>query len=141
MSDIQAALGVSQLKNINNFLNYRNKIAKRYLQKLKDLPIILPEIDKNIYSSYHLFVIRFKLDVIKKTYDKIFNEILSKGIGINLHYLPVHLQPIFKKMGFKNGNYPISESYSKSAISIPIYYQMSKLEQDKVIRVLHEVLR
>ena len=139
MSEIHAALGISQLDKLDKFLIKRNKIALRYLKKMKLLNFILPSKNKYKYSTFHLFVIKIDFNRIKLSYDKVFDKLISKGLHVNLHYLPVHLHPYFKKLGFKNGDFPISEKYSKCAISIPIYYQMSNKTQDKVINVLKKI--
>tara|TARA_B100001057_G_C22867271_1_gene957094 strand:+ start:4241 stop:5431 length:1191 start_codon:yes stop_codon:yes gene_type:complete len=140
LNDIQAALGNSQLKKITKFIKYRNKIANYYLDKLNDLNIDLPLINKNVISTFHLFVIKLRTKNLKK-YDEIFKKILSYGISINLHYLPVHLHPLFKKMGFKKGDFPIAERYSETAISIPIYYGLTKKKVDKTIKILKKLIK
>ena len=132
MNDIQSALGLSQLKNLNIFIKNRNKIAKFYYEQLKNLPIKFQKIEKNLYSSYHLFII--KLDVEYKHLHKFFFKYLrSKNIFVNLHYLPIHLQPFYRKFGFKKNLFPISEEYSETAISIPVYPNLKKKEQIKII--------
>jgi UDP-4-amino-4,6-dideoxy-N-acetyl-beta-L-altrosamine transaminase len=139
MSEIHAALGISQLDKLDKFLIKRNKLALRYLKKMKLLNFILPSKDIYKYSTFHLFVIKIDFSKIKLSYDKIFDKLISKGLHVNLHYLPVHLHPYFKKLGFKNGDFPVSEKYSKCAISIPIYYQMNNRTQDKVINVFKKI--
>lgn len=139
MNEIQAALGISQLKKINKFNNFRNKAAKFYFKNLNNLPIKLPRIEINNYSSFHLFVINFDENKVNKTYDKIYKELIDKKIGINLHYLPVHLHPIFRKLGFKNGDFPISEKHARTAISIPLFYKITLKEQMKVVDALKKV--
>jgi dTDP-4-amino-4,6-dideoxygalactose transaminase len=141
MSDIHASLGISQLKKINVFLKYRNKIANIYDKELTHPLIFLPKKDKDYFSTYHLYIIKLKLKKINKSYDFIFKKIQSKGIGINLHYLPVHLHPLFRKMGFKSGDFPCSEKYSNCAISIPIYFGLKNKDQQKVIKIIKNVLR
>jgi len=141
MSDIHASLGISQLKKINVFLKYRNKIANIYDKELAHPLIFLPKKHKDYFSTYHLYIIKLKLKKINKSYDFIFKKIQSKGIGINLHYLPVHLHPLFRKMGFKSGDFPYSEKYSNCAISIPIYFGLKNKDQQKVIKIIKNVLR
>ena len=140
MNDMQAALGNSQLKKINKFIKYRNDIANFYFKKLKKFNIDLPHIEKESHSTFHLFVIKLKTEKLKKRYDQIFKKIISYGIGINLHYLPLHLHPLFKKKGFKKGDFPISEDYAKKAISIPIYYGLSKKKLHRVVHVLKKTI-
>jgi len=141
MNEIQAALGISQLKKLKKFNNFRNKAAKYYFKNLKNLPLKLPQIDKNNFCSFHLFVINFDENRVKKKYDLIYKELIKKKIGINLHYLPVHLHPVFRKFGFKKGDFPISEKHSRTAISIPLFYKISKGQQFKVIKVLKNIFR
>ena len=141
MNEIQAALGISQLKKLNLFNDFRNKAAAFYLKNLKDLPINLPKIDKDNLSSFHLFVINFDETKVKQTYDSIFRKLREKKIGVNLHYLPVHLHPIFKKFGFRKGDFPVSEEHSRTAFSIPLYYKITKKEQLKVISVLKNIFK
>ncbi len=141
MSDIHASLGISQLKKINVFLKHRSKIANIYDKKLLHPLIVLPKKDKEYISTYHLYVIKLKLKKINRSYDYIFKKIQSKGIGINLHYLPVHLHPLFRKMGFKKGDFPSAEKYSKCAISIPIYFGLKNKDQKKVINIIKNFLR
>ena len=141
ITDIQAALGLSQLKNLGKFVKKRNKIAKFYNEKLTNLPLEKPIIQKGNFSSYHLYVVKLKLNKINKTYDNIFKELRNNGIGINLHYLPVHLHPYYQKFGFKKGNFPVAEQYSKTAISLPIYYDLKTDEQMRVVNVLKKILK
>ena len=135
MSDIQSSLGISQLKNLNIFIKKRNKIAKFYRVSLKNLPIKFQKIGKNLYSSYHLFII--KLDIKQKHLHKFFfNYLRSKNMFVNLHYLPIHLQPFYRKFGFKKNQFPITEEYAETAISIPIYPNLERKEQIKIINYI-----
>jgi UDP-4-amino-4,6-dideoxy-N-acetyl-beta-L-altrosamine transaminase len=140
MTDIQAALGRSQLKRIDQFVERRHQLAARYDKELEALPIELPWQDSSNYSSYHLYVIRLKLLDITKSHRQIFELLRIKGIGVNLHYIPVHTQPYYKKLGFQVGDFPIAEQYSREAISIPIYFGLKEIDQDSVISALREVL-
>ena len=135
MNDIQSALGISQLKNLNIFVKKRNKIAKFYCNQLKNLPIKFQKIEKNFYSTYNLFII--KLDVkYKYLHKKFFNYLRSKNMYVNLHYLPIHLQPFYRKFGFKKNQFPVAEEYSETAMSIPIYPNLKKEEQIKIINYI-----
>ena len=93
------------------------------------------------YSSFHLYVIRLKLDKLKKNYKTVFNELRKHKINVNLHYLPVHLHPFYKKMGFKQGDFPVSEIYAKEAISIPIYFDLTFDKQKYVAKILKKILK
>lgn len=140
MNDIMAALGISQLKRINLMLQKRNKIATIYKKELKNLPIEFQEIDKNFYSSYHLFIIKLTKNN-KNIHRKLFIFLRKNKIFVNLHYLPVHLHPFYRKMGFKKGNFPASENYSESAISIPIFPDLKLQNQKKVISLLKKFFK
>ena len=141
MNDIQAALGTSQLKRIKKSVNKRNSIANYYFKRLKDLPLILPFIDEQNYSSFHLFIIRIDNNQLKKSHKKIFQELIKNGLGVGLHYIPIFKQHYFKKFKFQEKNFLNAMKYYKSAISIPIYENIKKVEQDRVIDILKKVLR
>lgn len=141
MTDIQAALGISQLERINQFVDRRHYLANRYNRLLKDLPVKLPKQNPDTYSSFHLYVIRLKLEEISKSRRQIFEELRNHNIGVNVHYIPVHTQPFYRQFGFKWGDFPESEKYYKEAISLPIYYGLTDHDQDRVIEVLKEVLK
>ena len=139
MSDINASLGLSQLKKTNSFIKKRNNIAKLYNKELKHMPIQLPMVKKENFCSYHLYVIKLN-NRSKIIYNKVFKDFLSKKIDVNLHYLPAHLHPFYKKFGFKKGNFPISESHAERAISIPIYYDLNKKDQIQIIKNIKKIL-
>lgn len=140
MTDIQAALGASQMQRLNEFVRRRRFLAKRYDELLQDFPLILPWQDPDTESSWHLYVIRLKLDKISKTHQQVFEELRQAEIGVNLHYIPVHTQPYYQKLGFKWGDFPQSEQYYREAISIPLYAGLTSEEQDRVVRALREVI-
>ncbi len=140
MTELQGALGVSQMLRLSEFVSARHKLAARYYEKLANLPIVLPYQLPDTYSGLHLFVIRLNLEEISKTHKEVFDELRENDIGVNLHYIPVHLQPYYQKMGFKLGDYPISEAYYTSAISIPMFHGMTHEQQDTVINTIRGVL-
>ena len=140
MTDMQAALGVSQMQRLDEYVNKRHELAERYNELLKDLPIILPWQHEDSYSGLHLYVIRLQLDQINKTHLEVFNGMREAGILVNLHYIPVHLQPYYQDMGFEEGQYPEAEQYYTEAISLPMFPTMTKDQQDKVISSLRSVL-
>jgi len=140
MTELQAALGVSQMQRVNEFVAARHQLSARYNRLLQHLPITLPYQLENTYSGLHLYVIRLKLNEINKSHQQIFTELREQGIGVNLHYIPVHLQPYYKNIGFRSGDYPSSEQYYKEAISLPMFHIMSKEQQDKVIYALSSLL-
>lgn len=140
MTEMQAALGVSQMSRLHDFVANRNKLAARYDELLKNLPLITPVQIEDSYSGRHLYVIRLKLNEITVTHRECFEQLREKGIGVNLHYIPVHTQPYYKNLGFVEGQFPVSESYYTDAISIPLFHAMTEKQQNKVVTVLTEVL-
>lgn len=141
MTELQAALGVSQLSRLSEFVTARHKLAERYCKRLVGLPLTLPYQLPNTYSGLHLFVIRLHLDEISKSHKEVFDALREAGIGVNLHYIPVHLQPYYQKMGFKLGDYPKAEAYYANAISIPMFHGMTYEQQDEVISKLKAILK
>ncbi|MBG9990024.1 UDP-4-amino-4,6-dideoxy-N-acetyl-beta-L-altrosamine transaminase [Pseudoalteromonas sp. NZS37] len=140
MTELQAALGVSQMSRLGEFVSARHELAVSYYDKLASLPIVLPYQLPNTYSGLHLYVIRLNLNEISKTHKEVFDELRENGIGVNLHYIPVHLQPYYQKMGFKQGDFPNAESYYSNAISLPMFHGMTHEQQDEVISTLTQIL-
>ena len=139
LTDLQAALGLSQMQRLDEFVVTRHTIAKRYDELLLDQPLITPWQHPDSYSGLHLYVIRIQLDKIEKTHREIFETLRDAGIGVNLHYIPVYHQPYYKNLGFVNGYCPCAESYYSEAISLPLYPGLSEEQQDKVIEELTKV--
>lgn len=141
MTDLQAALGVSQMQRLDNYITRRHEIAARYNQELSNLPLTLPVQADYGHSAYHLYVIRLDLNAIAPlTHAQVFQSLRDRGILVNLHYIPVHTQPYYQAMGFNWGDYPQAEAYYKNAISIPMYPTMSDGVQRQVIQAIHEIL-
>lgn len=140
MTDIQAALGISQMERLDNYVLRRHELANRYQRMLSDMPVIAQIQPPDAYSAYHLYVIRLKLEKIKRTHQEIFESMRDQGIGVNLHYIPVHTQPYYLKMGFKHGDFPESEQYYAEAMSLPIYAGLTDREQDQVVEALKKNL-
>lgn len=140
MTDIQAALGSSQMSRLDEFVKHRQYLAQRYNNGLDSLSIVLPWQHPDTFSSFHLYVIRLKLEEINKTHRQVFEELRNEGIGVNLHYIPVHTQPYYKVLGFKLGDFPEAERYYSEAISLPIYYDLANEDQDIVIDKIRKVL-
>lgn len=136
MNDIQAALGLSQLKNLNKFIQKRQYIAKRYDNELKDLPIKTPWQLPETFSSYHLYPIRIQETSCKKTQRQLYDFLGQKGIAVNLHYIPVHRHPYYEALGFKKGDFPESEKFHKEVISIPIFTLLTENQQSFVIETI-----
>ncbi|HAS6344851.1 TPA: UDP-4-amino-4,6-dideoxy-N-acetyl-beta-L-altrosamine transaminase [Vibrio vulnificus] len=141
MTELQAALGVSQMKRLDDFITARHYLAERYNELLKTLPVVLPYQLENTYSGLHLYVIRLQLDKLSLTHKEVFDALRDKGIGVNLHYIPVHTQPYYEKMGFNTGDFPESERYYREAISLPMFHAMTEEQQDTVVEVLTEILQ
>ena len=140
MNDLQAALGIAQMKRLDKFITIRHSLKQRYDDLLKDLPLITPAQSLDSYSSLHLYPVQLKLEQLSKAHNQIFDELRKNGVGVNLHYIPIHMQPYFQNMGFKKGNFPIVEDYYSRAISIPIYQGLTTELQDKVVKVLKDLL-
>jgi len=140
ITDIQASLGISQLKRIDDFVSKRYELAQQYNKSLSSLSLILPYLHPDNYSAFHLYVVRLKLDKINKTRKEVFGFLREKEIGVNVHYIPVHIQPYYKKQGFEYGQYPEAENYYEEAISLPLYPSMNKDDQNYVIQFLKEIL-
>jgi len=140
MNDLQAALGIAQMKRLDKFITIRHSLKQRYDELLKDLPLITPAQSSDSYSSLHLYPVQLKLEQLSKAHNQIFDELRKNGVGVNLHYIPIHMQPYFQNMGFKKGNFPIVEDYYSRAISIPIYQGLTTELQDKVVKVLKDLL-
>ena len=142
MTDMQAALGYSQMQKVNEFVSKRRYLAKRYNELLKNINgIQLPDQNEDTKSSWHLYVVRVDFSKISKTKNQIFAEMKEKGICLNLHYIPVHTQPYYENLGFKGGDFPNSEKYYEEAFTLPLYYSLTDEQQDHIVKSLVEVLQ
>lgn len=141
MTDIQAALGVSQMLRLQVYIKRRHEIADRYTRELADLPLKLPKQADFGYSAFHLYVIRLDLAAIAPlNHRDVFQALRDREILVNLHYIPVHTQPYYRNLGFAWGDFPNAEEYYRSAISIPMYPTLSDTSQTQVIAALNEIL-
>ncbi|MBT8621875.1 UDP-4-amino-4,6-dideoxy-N-acetyl-beta-L-altrosamine transaminase [Polynucleobacter paneuropaeus] len=141
MTDIQAALGMSQSKKIGGYVLRRNELAERYKSVLRGLPITLPTLLESNYSAFHLFIILLTDGITKSRHLEVFSQLREAGIGVNIHYIPVYLQPYYQKKGFKKGYCPNAEEYYSRAVSLPIFPNLSIDQQDFVGSKLGEILK
>jgi len=140
MTELQAALGISQMERLDRYVACRHGIAGRYDQLLADLPVTVPWQHGDSYSGLHLYVIRLQLDKIGKSHHEVFELLRAQGVCVNLHYIPVHTQPYYMKMGFRHGDYPEAEQYYAEAISLPMYPGLNEGQQDLVVKALIEAV-
>ena len=141
MTDLQAALGLSQMQRLDEFVSQRHYIAERYNKLLEGLPLAKPWQHEECYSAFHLYVIRLKLTEIGKTHRQVFEALRELEIGVNLHYIPVYQHPYYKKLGFKSGYCLEAEQYYAEAISLPMYSNLTEIQQDMVIAALKEAIK
>jgi UDP-4-amino-4,6-dideoxy-N-acetyl-beta-L-altrosamine transaminase len=141
MTDMQAALGLSQMDRLDEFVARRHALARRYDELLADLPVALPWQQPVNYSAYHLYPV--VLDRARTEADRglVFSTMRRAGIGVNVHYIPVHTQPYDRQLGFAAGDFPAAEAYYAGAISLPLYYGLGEQDQDRVVAVLGRVLQ
>ncbi|MBM5799470.1 MAG: UDP-4-amino-4,6-dideoxy-N-acetyl-beta-L-altrosamine transaminase [Cyanobacteria bacterium K_DeepCast_35m_m2_023] len=139
MTDLQAALGLSQLQRLEAIVEERNRLLQSYQRLLVDLPVRLLRIPANCLSSVHLAVIRLQ-DPQPGQHRRVFEGLREAGIGVQLHYSPVHLQPYYRQLGWNPGDYPAAEAYATSAISLPLFPGLSDDDQQRVVTVLAQLL-
>jgi UDP-4-amino-4,6-dideoxy-N-acetyl-beta-L-altrosamine transaminase len=140
MTELQAALGVTQLERLDRYVARRHELARRYDQLLAGLPVTTPWQHPDSYSGLHLYVIRLQLETLRSSHRQVFESLREQGIGVNLHYIPVHTQPYYQRMGFQAGDFPEAERYYREAISLPMYQTMTEQQQDEVIAALHKAI-
>ena len=140
MTDIQAALGASQLARLGSYVERRNLLARRYDELLRALPLQLPVVLAGNRSAFHLYVVRVKSNPRGRTREQVFSELRQGGIGVNVHYMAVHLQPYYRQLGFADGAFPVAESYASEAITLPLYPQLTEEGQDQVVSALARAL-
>ncbi len=139
LTDLQAALGLSQLDRLETILVERQRLLEVYRQRLACLPVSLLEIPPSVRSALHLAVIRLH-DSDPEHHRRVFEGLRAAGIGVQLHYSPVHLQPYYKRLGFAEGDFPNAEAYARNAISLPLYQGLQEHEQERVVQVLADLL-
>lgn len=138
MTELQAALGVSQMTRLDDYVARRHVIAARYEALLEGLPVVRPWQHPDGYSGLHLYVVRLQLDRMVSSHREVFEALRERGVGVNLHYIPVHTQPYYQRMGFCSGDFPQAELYYAEAISLPMYPGLTESQQDAVVQVLRE---
>lgn len=136
MTDIQAALGISQMQRLEEFVVARHMIASKYEELMTSLPVISPFQHGNSYSAFHLYVVRLRLDEIDFSHKELFQRMRIAGIGVNLHYIPIYRQPYYAKEGYDHNHFPEAERYYKEAISLPMYPGLTEAEQKDIIKCL-----
>ena len=140
MTDIQAALGVSQLENIDSFVQKRNQIATQYDLAFEHEDITPLKQNSFCYSAYHLYVILLPKETTKAKHQLFIKQLRSKDIFAQVHYIPVHLQPYYQNLGFKLGDFPIAEGYYQRALSLPLYPHLTLEQQQYIINTVKELL-
>jgi UDP-4-amino-4,6-dideoxy-N-acetyl-beta-L-altrosamine transaminase len=140
MTELQAALGVSQMMRLDDYVTRRHQLARRYDELLASLPVTTPWQHPDSYSGLHLYPIRLQLDNIRRSHIQVFESLIAQGIGVNLHYIPVHTQPYYERMGFKPQDFPQAQAYYREAISLPMYQTLTDAQQDKVLIALGQAL-
>ena len=140
MTELQAALGVSQLIRLDDYVETRNRLTHRYNEKLKGLPFKLPTQFEYSYSACHLYLLRLKLDDMSATHLEVFAFLRDAGIGVNLHYIPVYSHPYYQALGFSKEDYPNSEKYYSDCVSLPLHSKLTLGEQDLIIDKLSEII-
>lgn len=140
MTELQAALGISQMDRLDAFVARRHELARRYDALLNDLPVTTPWQHPDSYSGLHLYVIRLHLSAITKTHRQVFESLREQGIGVNLHYIPLHTQPYYQEMGFEPDEFPQAMQYYREAISLPMFQGLTNKQQDQVVHALKAAL-
>ncbi len=140
MTELQAALGVSQMDRLDHYVTRRHKLARRYDALLTTFPLTTPWQQPDSYSGLHLYPIRLQLDKIRKSHLQVYESLREQQIGANLHYIPVHTQPYYARMGFKPEDFPQAQAYYCEAISLPMYQTLTDAQQDQVIAAIGQAL-
>ena len=141
MTEIQAALGLSQLNRLRTFVERRRQLAQQYDEQLNGLPLFLPQINPVGESAWHLYPVLIDADQTDLSRQDVFNSLLEEGVKANVHFIPIHTQPYFKKMGFKVGDFPVSEWFYSNEISLPMYYDLSDEQQSFVASALTKIFK
>lgn len=141
MTDLQAALGLSQMDRLDAYVDRRHQLAARYDRELQGLPVRIPGRHPDCRSGFHLYIIRLQLDRLSRGHGQVFASLRVQDIGVNLHYIPVHTQPYFRAMGFADGDFPAAEQYYAEAMSLPLFPGLDDARQGAVIDALRVALQ
>jgi UDP-4-amino-4,6-dideoxy-N-acetyl-beta-L-altrosamine transaminase len=139
MTDVQAALGCSQMQRLNEKVSARHQIADRYDTELASLPLVLPFRDDLSFSAFHLYIVLLEEEFVSDR-SAVFDSLKERGIGVNVHYIPIHTQPYFRQLGFQSGDFPNAENYYSRALSLPLFPTLTRQQQDDVIVAMKSVL-
>ena len=140
MTELQAALGLSQFDRLDSYVAKRHRLARRYSELLADLPVRIPWQHPDGYSGLHLYVVRLDLGSLSTTRREVFEALREHGVGVNVHYIPVHTQPYYQRMGFKLGDFREAEAYYREAISLPMFPTLTTEQQKTVVDCLKNVI-
>jgi UDP-4-amino-4,6-dideoxy-N-acetyl-beta-L-altrosamine transaminase len=140
LTEIQAALGLSQMQRLDTYVAQRHRLADKYDDQLKGLPVVTPRRKSDRYSALHLYVIRLNTGMTNKTRRQVYESLVDQGIGVNIHYIPVHTHPYYLQLGFAQGDFPEAERYYQEAISLPMFQTLSESDQNEVIIALKKAL-
>lgn len=140
MTEIQAALGLSQLSRLDAYIARRQALAQRYAAQLLELPIHTPHTRLDTHCAWHLYALTLSGPVHGQRRREVFEQLRAMGIGVQVHYIPVHTQPVYRAMGFADGDFPMAEDYYRRALSLPLFAAMRDDEQEAVVRALRQVL-
>ena len=141
MTELQAALGFSQMDRLDEFVARRRYLVDRYNELLQDLPVVTPHVLEGANPSWHLYMLRVDFSRAKLDKVQLFEEMKKRGIVLNLHYIPVHTQPYYQELGFKQGDFPQSEKYYEEIFTLPLYYGLTDEQQDDVVAALRDCLK
>ena len=141
MNDIEAALGISQIKKINKWVKKRNQMALYYKKNLSSIPVSFQEVNKNNFSSYHLFIIKINKWISKIRRNNLYYLLKSKNINTNVQYIPIHIHPFYKKLGFKKNDFPKAIDYYNNTLSLPLFINLKKSDLDRVINELKRIFK
>jgi len=140
MTELQAALGLSQIQRLDAYVARRHELCQRYDMLLRGFPLVTPWQHTDGYSGMHLYIIRLQLGKLGKSHRQVFDGLREQGVGVNLHYIPVYMQPYYQRMGFMVGDYPQAEHYYAEAISLPMFQTLTEVQQNQVVAALDKVL-